>query len=118
MLVALAAIASGIAGYGYLGLYPTFLRSELGFSPEAAGSAAAMFGVGAFEDFAVDAGMADFDERGSAGGADGAHEFDGEFIGDVEHFEQDAFAAFDAQRVSNQQVGQFAEARISHNKSG
>lgn len=47
MLVALASIGGGIAGYGYLGLYPTFLRSELHFSVEAAGAAASMYGAGA-----------------------------------------------------------------------
>jgi MFS family permease len=47
VLVALAAIGGGIAGYGYLGLYPTFLRTELHFSVEEAGTAASMFGAGA-----------------------------------------------------------------------
>jgi MFS family permease len=47
MLVALVAITGGIAGFGYLGLYPTFLRTELGFSIEQAGAAASMFGAGA-----------------------------------------------------------------------
>jgi MFS family permease len=45
--VALASIFGGIAGYRYLGLYPTFLRSELHFSLEATGAAASMFGAGA-----------------------------------------------------------------------
>jgi MFS family permease len=30
MLLALVAVTGGIAGFGYLGLYPTFLRTELG----------------------------------------------------------------------------------------
>jgi MFS family permease len=47
MLVALVAVTGGIAGFGYLGLYPTFLRTELGFSVEQAGAAASMFGAGA-----------------------------------------------------------------------
>ena len=47
MLIALVAITGGIAGFGYLGLYPTFLRTELGFSVEQAGAAASMFGAGA-----------------------------------------------------------------------
>ena len=38
---------SGLATYGYLGLYPTFLRLQLHFSVEAAGAAASMFGAGA-----------------------------------------------------------------------
>jgi len=48
ILVSVAAIAGGLAGYGYLGLYPTFLRTNLGFSVPAAGFAAGMYGVGAF----------------------------------------------------------------------
>jgi MFS family permease len=47
MLVALVATTGGFAGFGYLGLYPTFLRTELGFSVEQAGAAASMFGAGA-----------------------------------------------------------------------
>jgi MFS family permease len=47
IVIALVAITGGIAGFGYLGLYPTFLRTELGFSVEEAGAAASMFGAGA-----------------------------------------------------------------------
>jgi MFS family permease len=47
LIVALAAICSGIAGYGYLGLYPTFLISQLHFNVQQAGDAASVFGVGA-----------------------------------------------------------------------
>jgi MFS family permease len=47
MLVAIVAVTGGIAGFGYLGLYPTFLRTELDFSVEQAGAAASMFGAGA-----------------------------------------------------------------------
>ncbi|MBV8912675.1 MAG: MFS transporter [Acetobacteraceae bacterium] len=47
VLVSLAAIGGGVAGYGYLGLYPTFLRTELAFSVQAAGAAASMYGAGA-----------------------------------------------------------------------
>jgi MFS family permease len=47
MLVAVVAVTGGIAGFGYLGLYPTFLRTELNFSLEQAGAAASMFGAGA-----------------------------------------------------------------------
>ena len=47
ILVSLAAIGGGVAGYGYLGLYPTFLRTELAFSVQAAGTAASMYGAGA-----------------------------------------------------------------------
>ena len=41
------AIAGGFAIYGYLGLYPTYLRETLGFTPAEAGWAASMFGIGA-----------------------------------------------------------------------
>jgi MFS family permease len=47
VLVAVVAVTGGIAGFGYLGLYPTFLRTELDFSVEEAGAAASMFGAGA-----------------------------------------------------------------------
>jgi MFS family permease len=46
VLMVVAAVA-GVSLYGYLGLYPTFLQSELGFSVVQAGSAAGMFGLGA-----------------------------------------------------------------------
>ena len=47
VLVALASIGGGLAGFGYLGLYPTFLRTSLHFSLEEAGAAASMYGAGA-----------------------------------------------------------------------
>ena len=47
LLVALASVGGGIAGFGYLGLYPTFLRSALHFSVAQAGAAASMYGAGA-----------------------------------------------------------------------
>lgn len=47
LLLGLCAAAVGVAGYGYLGLYPTFLQNELGFSKVQAGTAASMFGLGA-----------------------------------------------------------------------
>lgn len=37
----------GVAMYGYLSLYPTFLQGELGFDPSEAGFALSMFGIGA-----------------------------------------------------------------------
>ena len=46
-LVAITAICSGMAGFGYLGLYPSFLVSELHFSIAEAGAAASMYGAGA-----------------------------------------------------------------------
>ncbi len=47
VLVAISAVCSGMAGFGYLGLYPTFLISELHFTPQEAGAAASMYGAGA-----------------------------------------------------------------------
>ena len=46
-LLALVAVVVGLAMYGYLGLYPTFLREHLHFSTQQAGFAASMFGLGA-----------------------------------------------------------------------
>lgn len=46
MLMVVAAIA-GVSVYGYLGLYPTYLQQQLGFSVIDAGKAAGMFGLGA-----------------------------------------------------------------------
>ena len=37
----------GTSMYGYLGLYPSFLQEELGFTPTQAGFALSMFGLGA-----------------------------------------------------------------------
>lgn len=48
LLVALAAVGGGLAGYGYLGLYPTFLQTQLHFSLADAGASASFFGLGAF----------------------------------------------------------------------
>ena len=53
-ICAISAIALGVSGYGFLGLYPTFLRSELGFSVPQAGFAASLFGLGAL--FGIPAG--------------------------------------------------------------
>lgn len=47
ILTIFTAIAAGLVLFGYIGLYPTFLQSELGFSPSTAGLAASMFGAGA-----------------------------------------------------------------------
>lgn len=45
-LIALATAAGGLSLYSYLGLYPSFLQDELGFTPGQAGLAASMFGIG------------------------------------------------------------------------
>ncbi|EEN89725.1 transporter, major facilitator family protein [Rhodococcus erythropolis SK121] len=42
-----AAAAGGFTIYGYLGLYPTYLRDAHGFTASQAGWAASMFGIGA-----------------------------------------------------------------------
>lgn len=47
LLFALGGSVAGVAGYGYLGLYPTFLETQLNFSVVDAGTAAGMFGLGA-----------------------------------------------------------------------
>lgn len=49
-----SAVVLGVSGYGFLGLYPTFLRTELGFTVPQAGFAASLFGVGAL--FGIPAG--------------------------------------------------------------
>ena len=46
LLLASASIFGGLASYGYLGLYPTFLRGELHFSISDAAAAASMYGAG------------------------------------------------------------------------
>jgi MFS transporter, DHA1 family, inner membrane transport protein len=43
-----ATLLAGLVVYGYLGLYPTFLRTELGFSPAEAAFASSCYGVGGF----------------------------------------------------------------------
>ncbi len=47
VIIALSAACSGMAGLGYLGLYPTFLITQLHFPVLAAGAAASMYGLGA-----------------------------------------------------------------------
>ncbi|WOP19537.1 MFS transporter [Raineyella sp. LH-20] len=47
VLLAIAAAAVGLAMYGYIGLYPTFLQTKLGFTQLQAGTTASMFGLGA-----------------------------------------------------------------------
>jgi MFS family permease len=45
--VGIVSAVSGLVVYGYLGLYPTFLRESLGFTPEDAALAVSFFGFGA-----------------------------------------------------------------------
>lgn len=47
MILALATVFAGLAIYSYLGLYPTFLREALGFTPKQAGLAVSFYGFGA-----------------------------------------------------------------------
>lgn len=47
VLLAFATAFAGLAIYGYLGLYPTYLREQLGFAPEDAGFAVSLYGLGA-----------------------------------------------------------------------
>jgi MFS family permease len=48
VLLAIANVLLGVVNYSYLGLYPTFLKSELHYAPQAAALAASMYGIGAF----------------------------------------------------------------------
>jgi MFS transporter, DHA1 family, inner membrane transport protein len=48
ILLGLAAICAGIAVYGFTGLYPTYLRSALGFSPQQAAQVMGAIGIGGF----------------------------------------------------------------------
>lgn len=47
LLLGLTAVVVGIAMYGFIGLYPTFLQDELHFSLSDAGTIASLFGLGA-----------------------------------------------------------------------
>jgi MFS family permease len=47
LTLALATAFAGLAIYGYLGLYPTYLREALGFTPKEAGLAVSFYGFGA-----------------------------------------------------------------------
>jgi DHA1 family inner membrane transport protein len=47
LTLAIATMFAGLAIYGYLGLYPTYLRDALGFTPKQAGLAVSFYGFGA-----------------------------------------------------------------------
>ena len=47
LVLAAATAFAGLAIYGYLGLYPTYLREALGFTPRQAGLAVSFYGFGA-----------------------------------------------------------------------
>jgi nitrate/nitrite transporter NarK len=48
ILLGLASICAGIAVYGFSGLYPTYMRSALGFSPQQAAQVMGAIGIGGF----------------------------------------------------------------------
>ena len=66
---------------------------------------------------AVDARVADFDDRRRAGRPRRPHQFDRELIGHVDHVQQDAVALLQCGGVFDQQPGQLRVARISHKES-
>jgi MFS transporter, DHA1 family, inner membrane transport protein len=47
MILAILSVIHGLSMYGFLGLYPTFLRETLHYSPVSAGKVIGFFGVGA-----------------------------------------------------------------------
>ena len=47
ILLTAMSLLGGLVIYGYLGLYPTFLRERLGYSPATAGSVMSLYGLGA-----------------------------------------------------------------------
>jgi DHA1 family inner membrane transport protein len=47
ILLTVMSLIGGLAMYGYLGMYPTFLREGLQYSPTAAGSVMSFYGLGA-----------------------------------------------------------------------
>ena len=47
IILAVLSVIHGLSMYGFLGLYPTFLREQLHYSPADAGSVIGFFGVGA-----------------------------------------------------------------------
>ncbi len=47
ILLTMMSALGGLVIYGYLGMYPTFLREGLGYSPSAAGTVMSLYGLGA-----------------------------------------------------------------------
>jgi predicted MFS family arabinose efflux permease len=47
ILLTVMSLFGGLVIYGYLGLYPTFLREGLGYSPRTTGSVMSLYGLGA-----------------------------------------------------------------------
>lgn len=52
VLLTVMSLFGGLVIYGYLGLYPTFLRERLGYSPAMAGSVMGIYGLGALASIA------------------------------------------------------------------
>ena len=73
-----------------------------------------MFLIRAADQFAPYTSVACIDERQSARLAHGADELDGEFIGHVDHVQEDAFAFLEIDRIADQKLRQFRETRIVH----
>ncbi len=46
ILLSVLSLIGGLIIYGYLGMYPSYLRTHLGYSPQAAGNVMAFFGFG------------------------------------------------------------------------
>ena len=52
ILLTIMSLLGGLVIYGFLGMYPTFLREGLGYSPTAAGSVMGLYGLGALASIA------------------------------------------------------------------
>jgi DHA1 family inner membrane transport protein len=52
VLLTLLSLIGGMVIYGYLGMYPTFLREHLGFSPAVTGGVMSAYGLGVFASIA------------------------------------------------------------------
>src|SRR6185369_12502969 len=52
ILLTAMSLLGGLVIYGYLGLYPTFLREGLGYSPASAGFVMSLYGLGALASIA------------------------------------------------------------------
>jgi MFS transporter, DHA1 family, inner membrane transport protein len=52
ILLTVMSLLGGLVIYGFLGMYPTFLREGLGYSPTAAGSVMGLYGLGALASIA------------------------------------------------------------------
>jgi MFS family permease len=48
VLLTVLSVIGGLIIYGYLGMYPTFLREYLGFTPDSTGTVMSAYGVGVF----------------------------------------------------------------------